>query len=983
MSWQATNGRAQALPGATAVSPEAEELSDPIEEEYQEDFEENGTEQESNGLPSDQEDHLQDGEVVPEEEEEVSARPVSKRPTTTSAAAAAAVPVVVTAPSPAKAAAASIPEAYTPPPRHQPVSRLRFETPLQAPTPGALNGLFADTRLPPTSAANGTASRPTLGASAAERLAKAYSPGVRNSKRTSPRTPTDNLIQPIPRITVSENTPTSAYSPSLGTPRRAWDQPSNGRSPIGQSTRAPLTEDDSFEKLCDTLERSLRDHLRIVERAAEPPPQMDEPEEPSGPPLSSAMRSVSSLSPVMVQAVVGERNRLRAQVQRLTRDLERAQQASGGETIAAAALASDLRLLRRIQASVTNTLVTRDTEIARLAQQAAQAGQHVAAAEARTAALANEAARMDARLAQHLDKARQDESVRATAAEESAQRLEEALVAQEQRLAAQAKKDIKDAIAATEARMREHAQRTLTEQLAAQEKKLEAVHAERLRQVALEHRNAAIEEKARVLRAKGEAAESREARLLEKQRDELAAEHAQAIQALQTKLTQAEEKFKKELAAQQANAEATLRKRLDEQQRTHDVELRAVTDTRNTEALQAKVALAEEKHKKEIAALQANADLVLRKRLEEQQRAHEAELRVAADVRNTEGQRSVRAAEKSDWEAEKNRLTKQLAEEHRAQLEQALAAQKQSLEAAADKARAAALEQQKQQHARELARLKGASATQKSALEKQLAKRSLPQPPEPSSSRAAPSTQTLAEARSVAAGDVKAQLEKKHAREMADLRNRLEEVQRELKLARSSNTPSAAGAATMPKRTIAQLPVARARTLLADARSSGGLLAPCQRAVTSVQQGIAGLLRDTKGDAIDLTPANGQTLLDLLAETTTALTAASREAQEQARQLQDDFERQAREKAPARVDTRELQASQREVAALRQSLRAANDALERARATSSAPTPSRSAAPSPMRGGPSAIAARLQEEHRIMELERIRLEKIISNFGSS
>ncbi len=51
--------------------------------------------------------------------------------------------------------------------------------------------------------------------------------------------------------------------------------------------------------------------------------QWDEPEEAAGPPLSSAMRSTSSLSPVMVQAVVGERNRLRVQVQRLTRELER------------------------------------------------------------------------------------------------------------------------------------------------------------------------------------------------------------------------------------------------------------------------------------------------------------------------------------------------------------------------------------------------------------------------------------------------------------------------------------------------------------------------------------------------------------------------------------------------------------------------------------------------------------------------------------
>jgi hypothetical protein len=52
---------------------------------------------------------------------------------------------------------------------------------------------------------------------------------------------------------------------------------------------------------------------------------------------------------------------------------------------------------------------------------------------------------------------------------------------------------------------------------------------------------------------------------------------------------------------------------------------------------------------------------------------------------------------------------------------------------------------------------------------------------------------------------------------------------------------------------------------------------PAQRAAASVQQGLAGLLRDAKADAIELTQANGQTLLDLLGDTTAALMASHRE----------------------------------------------------------------------------------------------------------
>jgi hypothetical protein len=83
-----------------------------------------------------------------------------------------------------------------------------------------------------------------------------------------------------------------------------------------------------------------------------------------------------------------------------------AQQAGAAQPIAATELATDLTLLHRIQASVAQALTARDNEIARLARQAAQAAQRVAIAEARTAALAEEAARMDARLAEQIDRVR-------------------------------------------------------------------------------------------------------------------------------------------------------------------------------------------------------------------------------------------------------------------------------------------------------------------------------------------------------------------------------------------------------------------------------------------------------------------------------------------------------------------------------------------------------------------------------------------------
>jgi hypothetical protein len=143
----------------------------------------------------------------------------------------------------------------TTPQRRQPVSRLRFETPLQTP---AANGHHAhpaahqdDAGIPQSSSAthSGATSSPRFGSSSAERLAKAYSPGVRKGDRPSVRrTPSDDLILPVPRITVSDNTPGSTYSPSLGTPRRAWDQ--GNASPLLASPRAPVGQTTQCVRPC-------------------------------------------------------------------------------------------------------------------------------------------------------------------------------------------------------------------------------------------------------------------------------------------------------------------------------------------------------------------------------------------------------------------------------------------------------------------------------------------------------------------------------------------------------------------------------------------------------------------------------------------------------------------------------------------------------------------------------------------------------------
>ncbi len=55
----------------------------------------------------------------------------------------------------------------------------------------------------------------------------------------------------------------------------------------------------------------------------------------------------------------------------------------------------------------------------------------------------------------------------------------------------------------------------------------------------------------------------------------------------------------------------------------------------------------------------SSAEAVLRKRLDEQQRAHDAAMRAAADARANDGQRAAKAADRADFEAEKSRIVKQ------------------------------------------------------------------------------------------------------------------------------------------------------------------------------------------------------------------------------------------------------------------------------------------------------------------------------------
>eukprot|EP00047_Mylnosiga_fluctuans_P014872 m.41741 g.41741 ORF g.41741 m.41741 type:complete len:828 (+) comp5687_c0_seq2:1782-4265(+) len=776
-----------------------------------------------------------------------------------------------------------------------------------------------------------------------ERVGSAFSTGVRGAQAKPTQRKqgrASDVIEPHPRVIVTDDgEPT--YVPSSRPSRLAWD----GATTASVRVYDPDPDDD-YVKFLNQFETSLRERLRNAERAAanagttnvsingglHGDGDADETASTASQRLSSAYRTVSSLSPAGIQAMAQERNMLRERLRKTQLELAKAQahtQAAGVPPESVDALRGDLGRIERLRRAMDRAVSEQTERVVLLQRLALMAEQRQRAAEDAAKAAGAERARAESQLADSAGKLQDWTAEREALQAAAAQKLAQALQSQQQQLNDKAQADIKHAVAMAESRCRETAARALQDQLAASERRAEAAAAERARVAAVEARTAALEESAQAARRTQTLAATKDAQLAERAREVMAREHATALQALQQKLQQQEDRHERELARLRADAEQTLKRRLEEQRKS----------------------------------IEGDAD-----------RGRVSAVRAAETAAKTTARQA--------WDDERQALVRRLTEESNLLLQQKLAAQKTALEDSASKERTALIERMRRDHAKDLARATAATTaaeTKAKELEAKLQGAAQPSP------RRAPATP----------------------------------VRRE---ASSDNAIRA-----------------RARAALSTLQGSGTFHASLHREATAAASSLA-TARAASSDAV----ATGS-VLDALGHLCAAVAGANTELgaapQRHAEALR---AREAALRIEMRdadlAATKKLQAAQREITTLQTNVRTANAAAaasaRRAAESSPATAMSRSAighadffrlwtthvsflllfllttppvlsatlmtrqsdilsmyfpTRAHIRSGSrppgneiaelQAEVARLREEHSVMELERLRLEKSLSNFS--